>query len=138
MKAQMSVPVVLACSLALFLEGCYGITFADYRKSVLSINPGALQPQCKKVFKNCSIKMVSLITVMDVLKQRWDEYTAIPCVKEFLSRSFPDFSEECAMSGYYGKSIKCMMSPEAMAIIGKKNEDSLAPAFKCLIDNALP
>ncbi|XP_065305776.1 uncharacterized protein [Dermacentor albipictus] len=64
------------------------------------------------VFKACNVKLISLVGVMEVLKQHWEEYTAVPCVKGMLSRAFPDFSEECSMSGSYGN--------------------------KCLIDNALP
>ncbi|KAL1419337.1 hypothetical protein MTO96_005417 [Rhipicephalus appendiculatus] len=101
-----------AAVLALLVQGCCAITYAEWRKNILSFNPGTLQPQCKKVFKACNVKLFSLIGVMEALKQNWEEYTAVPCVKGMLSRAFPDFSEECSMSGSYGN--------------------------KCLIDNALP
>ncbi|XP_049528750.1 uncharacterized protein LOC119460597 isoform X2 [Dermacentor silvarum] len=126
MKACRSA-VALACGLALLAEACCAVTFAEWRKNLMSVNPGLLKPQCKKVFKACNVKLISLVGVMEVLKQRWEEYTAVPCVKGMLSKAFPDFSEECSMSGFYGK-----------AVIGKKQAEAVAPAFKCLIDNALP
>ncbi|XP_050026367.1 uncharacterized protein [Dermacentor andersoni] len=137
MKACRSA-VGLACVLVLVVEACCAVTFAEWRKNLMSVNPGSLQPQCKKVFKACNVKLISLVGVMEALKQHWEEYTAVPCVKGMLSRAFPDFSEECSMSGFYGNSIKCMQSPEAFAVIGKKQQEAVAPAFKCLIDNALP
>ncbi|XP_054921785.1 uncharacterized protein [Dermacentor andersoni] len=111
MKACRSA-VGLACVLVLVVEACCAVTFAEWRKNLMSVNPGSLQPQCKKVFKACNVKLISLVGVMEALKQHWEEYTAVPCVKGMLSRAFPDFSEECSMSGFYGN--------------------------KCLIDNALP
>ncbi|XP_075750396.1 uncharacterized protein LOC142817221 [Rhipicephalus microplus] len=135
---RVAMRITCAAALALFVQSCCALSYAEWRKNVLSFNPGALQPQCKKVFKACNVKLLSLVGVMEALRQKWEEYTAVPCVKEFLSRSFPDFSEECSMSGMYGDSIKCMMSREALAVVGKKNEEAVAPAFKCLIDNALP
>ncbi|XP_075553199.1 uncharacterized protein LOC142585953 isoform X2 [Dermacentor variabilis] len=109
MKACRSA-VGLACVLALLAEACCTVTFAEWRKNLMNINPGSLQPQCKKVFKACNVKLISLVGVMEALKQHWEEYT----------------------------SIKCMQSPEAFAVIGKKQQEAVAPAFKCLIDNALP
>ncbi|XP_077539563.1 uncharacterized protein LOC144152204 isoform X2 [Haemaphysalis longicornis] len=134
-----AIPVlVLTCFLVVLVERASATTFAEFRKNLLSVNPGVLTPQCRKVFKNCSVKMFSLMSILDVLKQRWDEYSAIPCINHMLATGFPNFNSECSMSGHYGQSVQCMMSPEALAIAGKKNEENILPAFKCLIDNASP
>ncbi|KAG0439631.1 hypothetical protein HPB47_016574, partial [Ixodes persulcatus] len=118
--------LLLSCLVA---QGQDVISHAEFKKRLLSVNPGLLTPQCKKIFKNCSVKMLSLLSVIDGLKQRWDEYLAVPCVKTMLEHHFPDYSVECAASGRYGESMKCIASPEATAFVDPKRVAGLMDAI---------
>uniref|UniRef100_A0A6B0UT10 Putative secreted protein n=1 Tax=Ixodes ricinus TaxID=34613 RepID=A0A6B0UT10_IXORI len=129
------VGLVLSC---LVTENGAVTSHAEFKKRLLSVNPALMTPQCRKVFRSCSMKMLGLLGLLDVIKDRWDEYTAVPCVKTMLENNYPDYTIECSRSGRYGESISCLESPEATAFLDEKHKDSLESGIKCLLDNSLP
>ncbi|CAN7983315.1 unnamed protein product [Ixodes pacificus] len=129
------VVLVLSC---LVMDSQAVVSYSEFRKKLLSVNPGTLTPQCRKVFKNCSVKMIGLIGLLDVIKNRWEDYIAVPCVKVMLAHNFPDYSHECTRSGDYGQAVTCLGGPEATAFLDANHAEALASGIKCLLENSLP
>ncbi|CAN8018208.1 unnamed protein product [Ixodes persulcatus] len=129
------VVLVLSC---LVVDSQAVVSYSQFRKKLLSVNPATLTPQCRKVFKNCSVKMIGLVGLLDVIKNRWEDYIAVPCVKTMLANNFPDYSRECTRSGNYGQAIACLGGPEATAFLDASHFEALASGIKCLLDNSLP
>ncbi|CAN7993428.1 unnamed protein product [Ixodes hexagonus] len=140
MGSMLRICVVLLFLSCLLAEGQAVITAAEFKKRLLSFNPAKMTPQCRKIFKNCSMKMFGLLGLLEVIDKRWEEYIAIPCVKTMLQNNFPDFTLECSRSGLYGQasSIRCLLGPEVTAFIGQKHVETLADGMKCVLDNSLP
>ncbi|XP_029836707.2 uncharacterized protein LOC115320713 [Ixodes scapularis] len=138
MNSKLWVCVVVLVLSCLVAENEAVTSHAEFKKRLLSVNPAVMTPQCRKVFRSCSVKMFGLVGLLDVMKDRWDEYTAIPCVKTMLERNYPDYTLECSRSGRHGEFIRCLASPEATASLNEKQKDSLDSGIKCLLDNSLP
>ncbi|KAG0418714.1 hypothetical protein HPB47_004650 [Ixodes persulcatus] len=138
MNSKLLVCVVVLVLSCLVAENQAVTSATEFKKRLLSFNPAEMTPQCRKVFKNCSLKMIGLIGLLDVMKNRWEEYTSVPCVKVMLAHHFPDYSLECSRSGHYGQAVSCLGGPEATAFLDAKHAESLASGIKCLLDNSLP
>ncbi|XP_042147286.1 uncharacterized protein LOC121046380 [Ixodes scapularis] len=120
------VVLLLSC---LVTESQGAMTHAEFKKRVLSVNPALMKPQCKKIFKSCSMKMFSLIGALDDLKDRWEEYIALPCVKAMLDKNYPDYSLECTANGEYGESVNCIDTAEAKSFVTDSHRRSLEIAI---------
>ncbi|CAN7983313.1 unnamed protein product [Ixodes pacificus] len=139
MNSKLLVCVIVLVLSCLVAENQAVISATEFKKRLLSFNPAQMTPQCRKVFKNCSLKMIGLMGLLDVMKNRWEEYTSVPCVKEMLAHHFPDYSLECSRSGHYGQArLRHSSRPEATAFLDAKHAESLASGIKCLLDNSLP
>ncbi|CAN7993432.1 unnamed protein product [Ixodes hexagonus] len=129
------VVVVLSC---LLTESEALTSHAEFKRRMLSFNPTKLTAHCKKVFRSCGTKMFALIGLLDVIKDRWEEYNDVPCVKIMMANNYPDYTLECSRSGRYGQFIGCVASPEATAFLDDKHLEPLRSALNCLLDNSLP
>ncbi|XP_037518440.1 uncharacterized protein LOC119395527 [Rhipicephalus sanguineus] len=111
------------------------MSFADFRKTLFSLNPGKMTPQCRKVMKNCMGRMMGLLRQLDTLGRHWDEIQQIPCAKQALQEKFPDYSVECSRSNKFGKNLECFRNPETLAVLGHENSTQVQDAFQCVWEN---
>ncbi|XP_065288437.1 uncharacterized protein [Dermacentor albipictus] len=132
--ATLGLAFALAC--AILITDAAELSFAEFRKGLFNINPAKLQPQCKKVMKNCVVRMMGFMRQLDTLNRHWDELAQLPCVKEALMGKFPDYSVECSRSGKFGKNLDCFRNPETLAVLGHENSTQVQDAFQCIWENA--
>ncbi|XP_077539142.1 uncharacterized protein LOC144151859 [Haemaphysalis longicornis] len=133
MDTTLRLLVCLAC-FGLLLDPAEATSFNEYRKALLSVNPLTLTPQCRIVFQKCAAKLVSMISVLDNVSKRWEEYQSIPCIKKALAGGFPDYTQDCTKTGKYGEGVVCQLTDEVLEVYGDKNK--MKPALQCLLDNA--
>ncbi|XP_077487088.1 uncharacterized protein LOC144098373 [Amblyomma americanum] len=119
-------------------DGDEVISFADFRKGIISVNPAKMTPQCRKVLKNCVSKMMALMPYLDVLGQHWDDFS-VPCVKQRLVGTFPDYSHDCTRSGEFGQAWTCLTDPVTLAALGSENSGRyslIMDAQQCAMENS--
>ncbi|KAL3245222.1 hypothetical protein MRX96_018351 [Rhipicephalus microplus] len=101
-----------------------------------TLNPAKMTVQCRKVMKNCVVRMMGLLRHLDTLGRHWEDIKKIPCAKEALQEKFPDYSVECSRSNKFGKNLECFRKPETLAIMGQENSTQVHDAFECVWENS--
>lgn len=78
-----------------YVETSAAMSYSEFRKRILNFNPVTFTPHCRKVFKNCGSRMISLMSVLEVLKPRWDQFVVsfyIDAFFPFLNRNVHFFA----------------------------------------------